>query len=101
MTSDFVIEALTRFTYRCNEVLDCQVLWMDLVRLKSFFVVEVGDEDHVVRGVVSGLRNADFEVPLTGNNAAAAFELGLQFDGVFSAGSALGALFQLPHHDVS
>jgi len=101
MASDFVIDALTRFTYRCNEVLDRQVLGVDLIGLEGLRIVEIGHEDHVIRGFEAGLRHAYFEVPLARNNAATGFEFGFQLDDVFLARAALGAFLQLPHDDMS
>ena len=57
MASDFVIDALTRLAYGCNEVLDRQVLRVNLIGLKGLWIVEVRDEDHVVGGFETGLRH--------------------------------------------
>ena len=101
MGSDFVIDALTRFTHRRHEVLDCHVFRMDLIRVERFLVIEIGDKDHVARGFVAVLRHADFEVSLACNDAATAFEFRLQLDDVLSARATLGAFLQFPHDDVS
>ena len=71
---------------------------------KAWRAAVPGDFIFAVKGsrfITHMLKLRHFEVALARNNAAAAFELGFQFDDVFSASAALGAFLQLPHDDVT